>query len=157
MTRRMLPAPLFPLAREFNDVENRLRRLLGPDFAVTPFPEMEAVGWVPNVEIVENDTELLFTAELPGMKREDVELTVENEVLTIRGKKEEEKKEQKNGGAKYLMWERAYGEFVRAFTLPRTIDTARITAEMKDGLLKVHLPKGETAKVKGKKIEIANR
>jgi HSP20 family protein len=113
----------------------------------------EPVGWVPTVEVVETDAELVLTAELPGLEKENVEITFENEMLTIRGEKKEEKKEEKNGG-KYLMWERTYGEFVRTFTLPKTIEAAKIAAEMKNGVLTIHLPKTATPKVKGQKIEI---
>ncbi|HEX6317185.1 MAG TPA: Hsp20/alpha crystallin family protein, partial [Gemmatimonadaceae bacterium] len=84
-----------------------------------------------------------------------VEITFEDELLTIRGEKKLEKKEEKNGGAKYLLWERAYGEFIRTFTLPFAVDPAKIVAEMKDGVLAIHLPKTAIQKVKGRKIEIA--
>jgi HSP20 family protein len=150
----MLPAPFFTLGRELNQAENRLRKLFGPEFGLENFPMTEPVGWVPTVEVVETDAELVLTAELPGLEKENVEITFENEMLTIRGEKKEEKKEEKNGG-KYLMWERTYGEFVRTFTLPKTIEAAKIAAEMKNGVLTIHLPKTATPKVKGQKIEIA--
>jgi HSP20 family protein len=157
MPRRMLPVPFLTLGRDVQDAENRLRRLLGPDFGFNTLPMNEPVGWVPNVQIVESDAELLLTAELPGLQKNDVELAIENEVLTIRGEKREEKKEEKNGDQRYLVWERTYGEFVRTFTLPRSIDTAKISAEMKDGVLKIHLPKGGDPKARGHKIEIMNQ
>jgi HSP20 family protein len=149
----MLPAPFFKFGRELNETENRLRKLFGPEFGLEAFPMTEAVGWVPRVEILETDAELVLTAELPGLVKENVEITFENEMLTIRGEKREEKKEEKNG-AKLHIWERAYGEFVRTFTLPKSIETAKISAEMKDGVLTIHLPKSATPKIKGQKIEI---
>ena len=148
--------PLFTnVGKEFNEVQNRLRRLFGTDFGFEPMPFIEPVGWVPTVEITETDEELLLTAELPGMTKEHVEITFENEILTIRGEKKEEKKEEKNGGARYLLWERNYGAFERSFTLPRMVDPGKLAAEMKDGVLKIRMPKTEIAKAKGRKIEIA--
>jgi HSP20 family protein len=150
----MLPAPFLSLGRELNQAENRLRKLFGPEFEFG-MPMAEPVGWVPNVEIVEHDAELLLTAELPGLVKEDVDITFENDVLTIRGeKKKEETKEEKVDGVKWHVWERGYGEFIRSFTLPKTIETAKISAEMKDGVLKVRLPKTASPAIKGQKIEI---
>jgi HSP20 family protein len=147
------PLPFFALGRELNEMQNRMRTLFGPDFMLEPLTE--PVGWVPKVEIMELEKELVVTAELPGLNREDIEITFEDELLTIRGEKKLEKKEEKNGGAKYLLWERTYGEFLRTFTLPFAVDPAKIIAEMKDGVLTIHLPKTEVQKVKGRKIEIA--
>lgn len=154
MTRLMLPAPFLTLNRELNQAENRLRKLFAPELGLEAFPMTEPVGWVPRVEIVETDAELVLTAELPGLVKENIEIMFENEVLTIRGEKKEEKKEEKNGGTKYHVWERTYGEFIRTFTLPKTIEAAKIVAEMKDGVLTIRLPKTATPKIKGQKIEI---
>jgi HSP20 family protein len=110
------------------------------------------------VEIVENAQELVLTAELPGLTKEDLEITFENEFLTIRGEKKEEWKEEKkkeNGEFRYHLWERSYGVFQRTFTLPRTIDPAKIVAEIKYGVLTIRMPKTAVAKAKGYKIEIA--
>jgi HSP20 family protein len=147
--------PLFTVGRELTEAQNRLRKLFGEDFGLEAFPLAEPVGWMPKVEIVETDKELILTAELPGMTKENVEIAFENELLTVRGEKKEEKKEEKNGGARYHVWERTYGEFVRTFTLPPTVDPAKITAEMKEGVLTIHMPKTAVAKAKGHKIEIA--
>jgi HSP20 family protein len=159
MTKRTLqrPAPLFPavfpMAREMEDVQNRLRR-----FFTEGFPGelglTEPLGWMPAVEIVETAEELILTAELPGMTKENVEVMYEDEVLTMRGEKKEEKKEG-NGQKQFHVWERTYGAFQRAFVLPRTIDATKIEAAFKDGILTVHLPKTAQAKLKGRKIEVA--
>ena len=157
MTRLLpTPMPLFGMEREMKEAQNRLRRVFGNEF-FEGFPLTEPVGWVPKVEILETEKELLLTAELPGMERENVEITFEDELLTIQGEKKEEKheKEEKNGGPRYHIWERTYGAFRRTFTLPRTIDPEKIVAEMKQGVLKVHMPKVAMAKEKGRKIEIA--
>jgi HSP20 family protein len=109
------------------------------------------VGWSPAVEVSETENELTVTAELPGMSRDDVEIDLENNVLTIRGEKSSETEEE-DRERKVHVWERRYGSFHRAFTLPRTVDADGVKAEFRDGILKVHLPKTEQAK--GKKIAI---
>jgi HSP20 family protein len=151
------PTPLFAnVAREMDEVQNRLRRFFNEGFPVEGLPVMEPVGWVPVVEIVENKDELLVTAELPGMTKENVEVTFEDDILTIRGEKKEEHKEG-NGSNQYHLVERSYGAFQRSFTLPRAIDGTKIRADFKDGVLTVHMPKTAQAKAKGRKIEIAAR
>ena len=157
---RMVPAPLplFAMERQLNEAQNRLRRFFGNDFQLETFPLTEPVGWVPKVEIVENEKELVLTAELPGMVKENIDISFDDELLTIQGEKKaekEEEKDEKNGGPRYHMWERLYGAFRRTFTLPKTIDPAKIIAEMKDGVLKIRMLKTPIARVKGRKIEIA--
>lgn len=101
--------------------------------------------WAPAVDIVE-DTDEGFTqlaVELPGLAREDVKITVDDNTLSITGERKNTVREQKKG---YTRIERAYGSFARSFTLPATIDTAHINAEMKNGVLYVRLPKSEQAK-----------
>jgi HSP20 family protein len=150
--------PLFAMERELTEAQNRLRRFFGKDFDFDTFPLTEPVGWVPKVEIVETDGELVLTAELPGMVKENIDINFEDELLTIQGEKKAEKEEEKgekNGGPRYHLWERSYGAFRRTFILPKVIDQAKITAEMKDGVLKIHMPKAAVAKAKGRKILIA--
>lgn len=131
-----------------SDVPTRFRQLF--DDLITQFPSAETLGWSPNVDIVDNEGELLLTAELPGLTREDVSLEVEDGMLTLKGEKKSEK-EEKTGT--WRLVERSYGAFERRFTLPRTVDPAKVKAEFKDGVLSVHLPK--TKEAMGKKIEIA--
>jgi HSP20 family protein len=145
LTRRTT-APLEDMAQ----VTNRLRRLFDTPFDFDLFPQ--PMGWLPAVQVTENPAELLLTAELPGMTEKDVELFVEGNVLTLRGEKKEERKEEDEGRKVYL-WERSYGTFTRSFTLPTEVETEKIRAEFKDGVLALHLPK--TEKAKGRKIEIA--
>ena len=160
MTRLLpTPLPLFAMERQLSEAQNRLRRFFGNDFGLETFPLTEPVGWVPKVEIMETEKELILSAELPGMVKENIDISFEDELLTIQGEKKAEKEEEKgekNGGPRYHMWERSYGAFRRTFTLPKTIDPAKIAAEMKDGVLKIHMPKTAVAKDKGRKIEIAN-
>ena len=103
-------------------------------------------GSLPPVDIYETeDREFVIKAELPDMKREDIHLTFENNVLTLRG---ERKFEQESRRENFHRIERSYGNFSRSFTLPNTVDAARISATYKDGVLTVRLPQREDAKPK---------
>ena len=155
MTKITLPrtTTLFPLVtREIDDMQNRLRRYFNEPFGVEKFPFTEPVGWVPAVEITESNEELLVTAELPGMKLEEVEVLFEDGMLILRGEKKEEKVEKAD--KKFHLWERTYGSFQRSFTLPQSIDPAKIEAEFKSGLLTIHMPKAAKAKALEHRIEI---
>jgi len=103
------------------------------------------------VDITEDEKEYLIQAELPDMKKEDVRLTVENGVLAISGERKFEKEEK---GRKYHRIERAYGSFVRKFSLSEDADGSNVTANIKDGVLQVHLPKSVKAKQKTVEITI---
>jgi HSP20 family protein len=106
-----------------------------------------ARSWTPAVDIYETDAhELVLKAELPDVKREDIKLTVENNVLTLQA--ERRAAFDGNAGDRYQRIERQYGNFTRAFTLPPTVDLNAISAEYKDGLLTVRLPQREEAKPK---------
>ena len=103
-------------------------------------------AWTPAVDIFETaDRQVVVKVELPDMKREDIGITFENGVLTIRG---ERKPDESVKREQYQRLERFYGQFSRSFTLPPTIDSARISASYKDGLLTVLLPQREEAKPK---------
>lgn len=104
------------------------------------------------MDITEDEKEYLIKAELPDMKKEDVRLTVENEVLAMSGERKFEQEEQ---GKKYHRTERAYGSFVRSFSLPEDADRSKVTADYKDGVLHVHLPKSQKAKPKAIEIKVA--
>ena len=101
-------------------------------------------SWMPAVDIFEtNDREFVVKAELPDMKREDINVTFENSVLTLTG---ERKAEFDSNEGTYHRSERAYGRFSRSFTLPATVDGNRINASYKDGVLTVRVPQREEAK-----------
>ena len=107
--------------------------------------------WTPACDIYENENEIVVKAELPEVKKEDVHVSIDNNVLTIRGERklsEETKKEN------YHRVERSYGEFTRIFTLPNFIDTAKVNAEFKDGMLRVTLPKREETKPKQVEVKV---
>jgi HSP20 family protein len=98
--------------------------------------------WTPPCDIYETDKKIVLKMELPEMKNEDVHVTLENNVLTLRGERKfEEKVDREN----YHRIERTYGEFLRSFTLPAFVEGNKITAEFKDGLLTVIVPKNEAA------------
>ena len=116
--------------------------------------EMSARGnWVPPVDIYENDQhDLVLKAELPDMSREDIEVTVENNTLTLKGTKRgagDVKDEQ------YRRIERSYGAFSRSFTLPNTVDASKVSAEYKNGVLTVKLPFREEARPRTINVEVA--
>jgi len=138
----------------FGDVENRMTRYFEQMFKepVTP-PFTETIDWMPATEIFETPTELTMTAELPGMDQKDIDISIQDGVLTVRGEKTEEKKEGEDGKKVYL-YERNYGSFQRSFTLPALVDEKLVTAEFDKGVLKVHMPKSAEAKPKGRKVEI---
>ena len=109
--------------------------------------------WVPPVDIYQNgDQELVLKAELPDMAREDINITVENGVLTVKGEKKlssDVKEEQ------FHHVERRYGAFARSFSLPQTVDPSRVSADYKQGVLTVRLPLREDAKPRSIKVEVA--
>lgn len=140
--------------KDREELDSRVATLLGTR-AATGHGGKEALTvaqWSPLVDITEDEKEYLIKAELPDMKKEDVRLTVENEVLAISGERKFEQEEQ---GKKYHRTERAYGRFVRSFALPEDADGSTVTADYKDGVLHVHLPKSQKAKPKAIEIKVA--
>ncbi|MFZ4116115.1 MAG: Hsp20/alpha crystallin family protein [Chthoniobacterales bacterium] len=111
--------------------------------------DLKGIEWTPLVDIVENEKEFLIKAELPELKKEEIRVSLEKGILRISGERHAEKEE---GGKKFHRIERSYGSFSRSFTIPDIIDEKNVTADFKDGLLVLHLPKSE--KAKEKKIEI---
>ena len=140
--------------KERDELENRLSPLLGHR-ASTGNGGKEALTvaeWSPLVDIVEDENEYRIKAELPAMKKEDVRLTVDNGVLTISGERRYEQEEKRE---KHHRIERAYGSFVRSFSLPEDADGSKVTADYKDGVLHMHLPKSEKAKPKSIEIKVS--
>jgi HSP20 family protein len=139
------------LPEDFAQLSDRFRRLFGESFVGPEF--VTPLGWAPAIDIVEGANELTVKAELPGVNKNDVRVTFADGMLTIQGEKKEEKRE-KDETNQYHVYERSYGTFTRSFTLPNNIDEKHITAEFKDGVLTVHMPKGAEVKKNGKTIEI---
>ncbi len=112
---------------------------------------MAAGTWAPAVDIYETPDSIVLQAELPGLSKDDIDIQVRDNVLTLKGERRSEK-EVKEGN--YLRVERAYGGFQRAFTLPAAVQADKIRAVFKDGVLDVSIPKAEEAKPKQIKIEV---
>jgi HSP20 family protein len=138
--------------RELEELQNRLSTIVSRAPRQSGREEMTIADWVPTADITEDDKEYLIRAELPDLRKEDVKVTVENGVLTISGERKFEKEEKKK---KYHRVERAYGRFVRSFTLPDDADANGVKADFKDGMLTVHLPKNEKAKPKQIEVKVA--
>jgi HSP20 family protein len=108
--------------------------------------------WVPSVDIFENDQhELVIKAELPEVKREDIDLRIENNMLTLRGEK---KAESDVKDEQYHRMERVYGAFSRSFALPPTVDAGKVAADYKNGVLEIRLPRREEAKPKQIQVQV---
>lgn len=112
---------------------------------------MVAGTWAPAVDIYETPDSIVLQAELPGLSKDDIDIQVRDNVLTLKGERRSEK-EVKEGN--YLRVERAYGGFQRAFTLPAAVQADKIRAVFKDGVLDVSIPKAEEAKPKQIKIDV---
>lgn len=134
--------------RELRSLQDEMTRLFSGVGGVNREDTLRG-GWNPSVDIYEGKDNLVIEAELPGMKREDFELSIENNVLTLSGERNFEKK---TDGANYHRVERAYGTFTRSFTLPQTVTADGARAEFNNGILRVTLPKRE--ETKARKIEI---
>ena len=138
--------------REFATLQDRMNRLFG-DAYLRDEDLTRRGSWVPPVDIYETDAhDLIIKAELPDMTREDIEVTVENNTLTLKGERKlpaEVKEEQ------FRRVERAYGAFTRSFTLPNTVDATKVSAEYKHGVLTVRLPFREEAKPRTISVEVA--
>jgi HSP20 family protein len=139
--------------RDLRTLQDEVNRLFSSNFTRSYDDEGIARGaWMPGVDIYENKDQIVLEAELPGMNREDFEVTVENNVLTLRGERRFEKRDEADN---YHRVERAYGTFTRSFTLPQTVSSEGATAEYKDGVLRVVLHKRE--EVKARRIEVGGQ
>jgi HSP20 family protein len=141
--------------KEMEELQGRLAKLfsLGPPRIGNGGKELITVTeWAPTVDIIEDEKEYVVKADLPEVKKEDVKVTVEDDVLTITGERKVEKEDK---GKKYHRLERAYGNFLRSFTLPPGAEGIKVSAEFKDGVLKVHLPKSEKPKTKTVEVKVS--
>lgn len=137
--------------RELDEVQNRLGSFFGGGFPRFGNGNggLKVAEWSPQVDITEDDKEYLVKADLPDLKKDDVKVTVENGVLSISGERKSEKEEK---GKKFHRIERSYGSFERTFTMPDDAETAKMKADFKEGVLRVHVPKSPTAQPK--KIDV---
>jgi len=138
---------------ELSPLQERMSRLFEDMLPSTEKGEEElnAGTFYPAVDIIEGDKEVNLRAELPGMKKEDVHVEVNDDTITLRGERKIEKEDKKQN---YHRIERCYGNFNRSFTLPTNVDCDKITARYEDGILEIIIPKIEEAKPKSVQIEV---
>lgn len=153
--------PTMP-ARELTTVRNRLRHLFDEPFGLAmDFPfnierRVSGMLWTPAVEASENEKEYVITAELPGISQENVEVSVVDGVLSLRGTKDEERKSEDKEQT-YHLWERAYGKFERTFRFPMAVLDDKVSAEFVNGVLTVRIPKAEVKRPAARTVPIARR
>ena len=140
------------MMRELSTMQERMNRIWGSLYDQRHEDVTSRSGWLPPVDIYETDSkELVLKVELPGLKREDIDLTVEQNTLTIKGQRrpDDDVREQQ-----YHRVERSYGSFTRSFTLPATIETSGVRADYRDGVLTITLPVRSDAKPRQIQVEV---
>lgn len=140
--------------KELEDVSSRLSRMFGrPLGRLDANSDMLAmVDWTPSADISETDTAYLIKADIPGVKKEDVKVTIQEGMLTIQGERKMEKEEEDK---KFHRIERSYGSFMRSFRLPDDADESAVKAEFKDGMLNVTVTKSAKAKPKSINVSVS--
>jgi len=139
--------PFTLLQREMN----RLFEDFNRGFELEPFGGEGAKTWTPRVNVAENDKEVTITAELPGMDEKNIDISVSDNVLTIKGEKHDENEEK---GRNFYRMERSFGSFQRSIALPAEVEMDKADASFKKGVLTVTLPKSKEAQKEVKKIEV---
>jgi HSP20 family protein len=146
---------MFGLTRTINgEPKTELNRLFTDVFGALDWQPRDSVlgAWMPAVDVLEENDGIRILAEVPGVHPSDVKISVENNVLTIRGTKDQAAEEKTKRVHRY---ERTYGAFERTFALPATVDAGRIKATYEHGVLSVFLPKMEQAKPREIQVEVA--
>jgi HSP20 family protein len=136
------------------EAQNRFNRFLGgfPNRIGSGEPHSLTVAdWSPEIDISEDDHGYLLKADLPEMKKEDVKVTVDHGILSVSGERKSEKEDKKK---KFHRIERSYGNFRRSFTLPEDTDSTKVTAEFRDGVLKVHVPTTAIERSKATQVKV---
>ncbi len=139
--------------RELQDMQDRLNRLVGRfPLRLAAEESDQFTDWAPAMDLEETDGEYLVRADLPAVKKADVKVSLEDGVLAIQGERQQEQDEK---GRKFHRIERSYGKFVRRLAVPTDADPQKVTAEFKDGVLSVHLPKSPTAKPRSLDVKVS--
>jgi HSP20 family protein len=141
--------------RELEDMQHRLSSVLGRQIQPRQNGDKESITvaeWAPVVDITEDETEYLIKADLPEVQKEAVKVSVENGVLILSGERRLQKDERNR---RYHRIERSYGSFARSFRLPDDADPAKVNAEFKEGVLKLHIPKSESARPRQIEVKIS--
>ena len=141
---------LVPRRGELSTFRREMDRLFDRFFEGWPFkPSPQEGPWAPSVDVSETEKEVIVKAELPGMDPKDIDVSVRGDILTLHGERKQEKEEK---GENFHRVERSYGSFSRSIQLPAEVDSGKVNATYKDGVLKISLPKTKEAAVK--KIEV---
>ncbi len=133
-------------------LQDQVNRLFEGNFTHDRSGHSDLATWAPRVDIYETENELILKADLPGLQDEDIDVRVENNMLTIRGERNFEKDVNEDN---YLRVERAYGSFTRSFSLPNTVNSESVRAEYRNGVLTLHMAKREESKPKQIKISVS--
>jgi HSP20 family protein len=141
-----------PLFADLAATRDHFNRLFGRDDFWGTEGVTTAGEWLPAVDVIENDNALTFKAELPGIEAKDVAVTIDNNVLTLKGERRIEKDVKKEN---YHRMERAFGTFVRSFALPAFVDAENVKADFKNGVLVVTIPKKAHAKTRAVEVTAA--
>ena len=139
--------------RGLNTLQEQVNRAFDEAFSGNRTAQGELATWSPAVDVYETENELVIKADLPDVKKDDIDIRVEKNMLTIRGERKFEKSVSEDH---YLRVERAFGTFARSFSLPNTINAEGIDANYQDGVLTLHLPKREESKPKQIKIGVGS-
>jgi len=138
-------------ARDFDRMRREMDRLWDSFFEGRPARRTEEGQWYPSLDVAETKNDVVVKAEIPGLDSKDIDISLSNGVLTIRGEKKREREEKEEN---YHLVERSYGSFTRLVQLPCEVKADKIDASYKNGVLKVILPKAEEAKKKEIKIKV---
>jgi len=142
-----------PFLRDMEEMTDRFHRFFGTWTSPFETQMLTKTEWVPAVDIQEKNEEYVVKAELPEVDKRDVKVTVEENLLTIQGERKQEKEEK---DLKFHRVERSYGTFLRTFTLPEYVDGQKVTADFKDGVLTVHLPKTQRPRTKAIEVPVVS-
>jgi HSP20 family protein len=135
--------------RELRSLQDEVNRVFNSGFSRSSDNELMRGAWNPSVDIFENKDQIVLEAEVAGISPDDVNISIENNVLTIHGERKFEKKDEQDN---FHRIERGYGSFTRSFTLPSTVSSENVNASFDNGILRIELAKREEAKPK--RIEI---
>jgi HSP20 family protein len=137
--------------RDFERMRRDMDRLWDSFFERGTLRGEEAGEWLPSLDVAETKNEIVVKAEVPGLEPKDIDISVSDGLLTIKGEKKQEREEKEEN---YHLVERSYGTFTRSIRLPNEVQSDKINASYKNGVLKVVLPKSEEAKKKEVKIKV---
>ncbi len=136
---------------DLSRLQRSMNRLFDSFFGEEGSGETSSLTWAPTVDVAETDGEIKLVADIPGMEQKDINVSVKDNTLILKGERKEEKKDEK---ANYYRNERTYGSFSRSFSLPSMVDVDKVKADYENGVLTITMPKVEEAKPKEIAIEV---